>query len=65
MYLVHVCTTIQGVHPILLYRQTICDRIWENPPCSEFYKIFVSCIFDKLYPRANLYPSLRPIARFA
>ena len=42
-----------------------CDRIWENPPCSEFYEILVSCIFDKLYHRANLPPSFRPIARFA
>ena len=42
-----------------------CDRIWENPSCSEFYEILVSCIFDKLDPRANLSPSLRPIARFA
>ena len=41
------------------------DCTWENPPCSEFYEILVSCIFDKLYPRANLPPSLRPIARFA
>ena len=43
----------------------ICDRIWENPPCSKFYEILVSCIFDKLYPRVNLPPSLRPIAHFA
>ena len=49
----------------LLETAEICDRIWENPPCSEFYEILVSCIFDKLYPRANLPPSLRPIARFA
>ena len=34
----------------------------ENPPYSEF---LVSFIFDKLYHRANLPPSLRPIARFA
>ena len=37
----------------------LCDRIWENPPCSEFYEILVSCTFDKLYPRANLPPSLK------
>ena len=39
--------------------------IWENPAYSEFYEILVSCIFDKLYHRANLPPSLRLIARFA
>ena len=43
----------------------ICDHIWENLPCSEFYEGSVSCIFDKLYSRANLPPSLRPIAHFA
>ena len=43
----------------------MCDRIWENPPCSEFYEILASCIFDKLYPKANLPTSLRPIVRFA
>ena len=25
---------------------TICDRIWENQACSEFYEILVGCIFD-------------------
>lgn len=32
---------------------TICERIRENTPCSEFYEILVSYIFDKLYPRAD------------
>ena len=22
----------------------ICDRIWENPSCSESYEILVSCV---------------------
>ena len=44
--------------------QLKCDCIWENPPCSEFYEIVVSYIFDKFYCRANLPPSLRPIAHF-
>ena len=42
----------------------ICDCIWENPACSELYEILVSCIFEKLYPRANLPPSLRLIVHF-
>ena len=46
------------MHYIDVYIMTtnvyICDRIWENPPCSEIYEFLVSCIFDKLYPRANL-----------
>ena len=46
-------------------RILICDRIWENPAYSEFYEFLVSYIFDKLYHRANLPPSFRPIARFA
>ena len=33
--------------------QAICDRIWENPACSEFYEILVSCIIDKLYPTSK------------
>ena len=43
----------------------ICDRIWENPAYSKFYEFLVSYIFDKLYHRANLPPSFRPIAHFA
>ena len=31
---------------------------------ANFMK-FIYCIFDKLYPRANLPPSLRPVVRFA
>ena len=30
-----------------------------------FYEILFSCIIENLYHRANLPPSLRPIARFA
>ena len=41
------------------------DRIWENPPYCPIYEILVSCIFENLYHRANLPPSLRQIARFA
>ena len=41
-----------------------CDRIWENPAYREIHKFLVSCIFDKLYHRANSNSSLRPIARF-
>ena len=33
--------------------KSIYDRIWENLPCSEFYEILVSCVLDKLYPRAS------------
>ena len=42
-----------------------CDHIREKPTYySEFYKFLVSYIFDKLYHRANLPPSFRPMARF-
>ena len=44
---------------------SICDRIRKNPPYCPFCEILVSCIFENLYHRANLPPSLRPIARFA
>ena len=30
----------------------------------NFMKFYVSCIFDELYPRANLPPSLRPTVHF-
>ena len=42
-----------------------CDRIWENMTCSKFYEILVSCIFDKLYRKANLCTSLGKIACLA
>ena len=67
-------TRIVGMNPSILFSTNrvlrhghghICYRIWENPACSEFYEILVSCIFDKLYPRANLPPSLRLITRLA
>ena len=45
--------------------RAICDCTWENLLCNELHEILVSCIFDKLHPRANLPPSLTPIARFA
>ena len=41
-----------------------CDRLWQNPAYGIFCEIWVSYIFNNLYPRANLLPSLRPIARF-
>ena len=31
---------------VLFSRLLECDHICENPPCSEFYEIIVSCIFD-------------------
>ena len=39
-----------------------CDRIWQNPPCSEFYDILASYIFDKVYLSANSPASLGSIA---
>ena len=42
----------------------IVDRIWENPPCGIYSENRVWCMFDKLYHRANLRLSFRPIASF-
>ena len=44
---------------------TMCDPVSENPAHRKFYDVLVSYLFDKLYHRANLPPSFRPIARFA
>ena len=53
------------VHVYVCMCVHICDRIWENPPYCPFDEILFSCIIENLYHRANLPPSLRPIARFA
>ena len=62
LHFYHVCNILTN-HFALRLINHICDRIWENPACSEIYEFFVSYIFDKLYH--NLPPSFRLIARFA